>query len=176
MALFSLRGVAPDMAPSGLCYVAESAVVVGKVKIKAGASIWFGVVARGDNEWIEIGERSNVQDNSVLHTDPGYPCTIGKNCTIGHNAIIHGCTIGDNTLIGMGAILMNGAQVGSNCIIGAGALVGERKVVADGTLVVGSPARELRKTDEAAIAHIAMSADVYFNRWQVYASELTRIS
>jgi carbonic anhydrase/acetyltransferase-like protein (isoleucine patch superfamily) len=161
MIAFSLRGDQPDMAPSNLCYVADTAVVIGKVRIKAGASIWFGAVLRGDNEWIEVGERTNVQDNCILHTDPGF---------------LHGCSIGNDTLIGMGAIVLNGARVGSNCIVGAGALVGEGKIVADNTLVVGSPARELRRTDEAAVKMIAKSAEVYFNRWQVYASSLRRIS
>ena len=176
MIAFSLRGDQPDMAPSNLCYVADTAVVIGKVRIKAGASIWFGAVLRGDNEWIEVGERTNVQDNCILHTDPGFPLAIGNGCTVGHGAILHGCSIGNNTLIGMGAIVLNGARVGSNCIVGAGALVGEGKIVADNTLVVGSPARELRRTDEAAVKMIAKSAEVYFNRWQVYASSLRRIS
>jgi carbonic anhydrase/acetyltransferase-like protein (isoleucine patch superfamily) len=106
MPLFSLGGEKPDMAPSEHCYVAETAVVIGKVRIKTGASIWFGAVLRGDNEWIDIGERANVQDNCTLHTDPGYPLTVGDGCTIGHNAILHGCSVGKNTLIGMGAILL----------------------------------------------------------------------
>jgi carbonic anhydrase/acetyltransferase-like protein (isoleucine patch superfamily) len=129
-------------------------------------------VLRGDNEWIEIGERSNIQDNCTLHTDPGYPLTVGVGCTIGHNAILHGCSIGNNTLIGMGAILLNGAQIGSNCVVGAGALVAENKTVPDNTLVVGSPARKLRDNDEAAVRLIAQAAEIYFNRWQNYAANL----
>jgi carbonic anhydrase/acetyltransferase-like protein (isoleucine patch superfamily) len=175
MPLFSLRGQNPDMAPAGSCWVAETAVVIGKVRIKAGVSVWFGAVLRGDNEWIEIGERSNIQDNCTLHTDPGFPLTVGEGCTIGHNAILHGCSIGNNTLVGMGAILLNGAQIGSNCIIGAGALVGEKKTVPDNTLVVGSPARKLRDNDEAAVKLIAKSAEIYFNRWQNYAANLKPI-
>ena len=131
MPVFSLFDQAPDMAPPDRCYVAETAIVIGKVRIKAGASLWFGAVLRGDNEWIEIGERTNIQDNCTLHTDPGFPLTVGSGVTVGHNAILHGCLIGNNTLIGMGAIVMNGAQVGSNCIIGAGALVAEKAVVPD---------------------------------------------
>jgi carbonic anhydrase/acetyltransferase-like protein (isoleucine patch superfamily) len=176
MALFSLRGQGPDIAPSDACYVADSAVVIGKVRIKAGASVWFGAVLRGDNEWIEIGERSNVQDNCTLHTDPGFPLTIAEGCTIGHNAILHGCSIGKNTLIGMGAIILNGAQVGSNCIVGAGALIGERKAVPDNTLVVGSPARKVRDNDETAAKLVARAAEIYFSRWQDYAGGLKRIS
>jgi carbonic anhydrase/acetyltransferase-like protein (isoleucine patch superfamily) len=175
MPLFSLRGQNPDMAPAGSCWVAETAVVIGKVRIKAGVSVWFGAVLRGDNEWIEIGERSNIQDNCTLHTDPGFPLTVGEGCTIGHNAILHGCSIGNNTLVGMGAILLNGALIGSNCIIGAGALVGEKKTVPDNTLVVGSPARKLRDNDEAAVKLIAKSAEIYFNRWQNYAANLKPI-
>jgi carbonic anhydrase/acetyltransferase-like protein (isoleucine patch superfamily) len=175
MPFFSLRGEKPDMAPLDHCYVAETAVVIGRVRIKIGASIWFGTVLRGDNEWIEIGERTNIQDNCTLHTDPGFPLTVGDGCTIGHNAILHGCLIGNNTLIGMGAILLNGAQIGSNCVVGAGALVGEKMIVADNTLVVGSPARKVRNIDEATVKLIERSAEIYFKRWQTYASTLKRI-
>jgi carbonic anhydrase/acetyltransferase-like protein (isoleucine patch superfamily) len=175
MPLFSLRGENPDVAPPDQCYVVESAIVIGRVRIKAGASIWYGAVLRGDNEWIEIGERTNIQDNCTLHTDPGYPLTVGPGCTIGHNAILHGCSIGKNTLIGMGAIVLNGAQVGDNCVIGAGALVGERKVIPDNTVAVGSPARKLRDTDEATSKFNERSAEIYFKRWQTYRSELKRI-
>jgi carbonic anhydrase/acetyltransferase-like protein (isoleucine patch superfamily) len=132
-------------------------------------------VLRGDNEWIEIGERTNIQDNCTLHTDPGYPLTVGPGCTIGHNATLHGCSIGKNTLIGMGAILLNGAQIGDNCVIGAGTLVGERKVIPDNTVVVGSPARKIRDADEAAIMFNERSAEIYFKRWQTYASTSKRI-
>jgi len=172
MPLFSLRGQSPDMAPAGELWVAPTAVVIGKVRMKAGASVWFGAVLRGDNEWIEIGERSNIQDNCTLHTDPGFPLTVGEGCTIGHNAILHGCSIGKNTLVGMGAIILNGARIGSNCIVGAGALVAENKTVPDNTLVVGSPARKLRDNDEAAAKLIATAAEIYFNRWQNYAANL----
>ena len=176
MPLYSLRDEKPDMAPPDRCYVADTAVVIGKVRIRIGASVWFGAIVRGDNEWIDIGERTNIQDNCTLHTDPGFPLTIGHGCTIGHNAILHGCSIGDNTLIGMGAILLNGSRVGSNCVVGAGALIGERKVIPDNALVVGSPARKIRDNDDATIKLIERSAEVYFNRWQTYASSLKRIS
>jgi carbonic anhydrase/acetyltransferase-like protein (isoleucine patch superfamily) len=175
MALFSLSGQLPE-GPAGLCYVAENAVVIGRVRLKRGASVWFNAVLRGDNEWIEIGERSNVQDNCTLHTDPGYPLTLGEGCTVGHNAVLHGCTIGNNTLIGMGAIVMNGARVGANCIIGAGALVGENKTVPDNSLFVGSPARKLRDVDDATRSGIAKAAEIYFLRWQDYAANLKRVS
>jgi len=176
MSLFSLFGVEPDVAPAGQYYVADNATVIGKVRLKAGASVWFGAVLRGDNEWIEIGSRSNVQDNCTMHTDPGFPLTVGEGSTVGHNAILHGCTVGNNTLIGMGAILLNGATVGSNCLIGAGALLRENMIVPDNSLVVGSPARVLRTIDDKATKLIARAAESYFERSQIYASSLKRIS
>lgn len=176
MPVFSFDGDEPDIAPADQCYVADNAVLIGRVRIKPGASIWFGAVLRGDNEWIEIGSRSNIQDNCTLHTDPGFPLTVGEECTVGHNVILHGCTIGKNTLVGMGSIVMNGAQVGSNCIIGAGALIREKAVIPDNTLVVGSPARKVRDLDEAAAKMIGQAADIYFQRWQAYAGSLRRIS
>jgi len=176
MPVFSLQGQSPDMAPAGRCYIAETAVLIGKVRIKAGASIWFGSVLRGDNEWIEIGGRSNIQDNCTLHTDPGFPLTVGEGSTVGHNAILHGCTIGNNSLIGMGAIVMNGARIGANCIVGAGALIKEQMIVPDNALVVGSPARKIRDNDESAIKLIAHAAETYFKRWQHYASELKPVA
>ncbi len=172
MPVFSLAGQQPDIAPADRCYLAETAVLIGKVRIKIGASVWFGAVLRGDNEWIEIGERSNVQDNCVLHTDPGFPLVVGRGCTVGHGAILHGCSIGDNTLIGMGAIVMNGAQIGTNCIVGAGTLIGEKKIVPDNSLVVGSPMRKIRETDPAGAEMIAQAAEIYFQRWQRCAVEL----
>lgn len=175
MPLFSLRGEKPDMAPLDHCYIAETAVVIGKVRVKIGASIWFGAVLRGDNEWIEIGERTNVQDNCTLHTDPGYPLAVGRGCTIGHNAILHGCTIGKNSLVGMGAILLNGAKIGDNCVVGAGSLVRENQVIPGNAVVVGSPARKVRDVDDAIIKFNELSAEIYFNRWQTYAATLKRI-
>jgi carbonic anhydrase/acetyltransferase-like protein (isoleucine patch superfamily) len=173
MPVFSVFDQAPEMPPPDQCYVAETAIVIGRVRIKAGASLWFGAVLRGDNEWIEIGERTNIQDNCTLHTDPGFPLTVGSGVTVGHNAILHGCLIGNNTLIGMGAVVMNGAQVGSNCIVGAGALVAEKAVVPDNA--VGSPARKIRDNDDATIRLIEYSAEVYFKRWQAYAESFKRI-
>jgi carbonic anhydrase/acetyltransferase-like protein (isoleucine patch superfamily) len=170
--IYELDGEKPVLPDEGRYWVAASASVIGKVRLKTDCSVWFGAVLRGDNEWIEIGERSNIQDNCTLHTDPGYPLTVGVGCTIGHNAILHGCSIGNNTLIGMGAILLNGARIGSNCVVGAGALVAENKAVPDNTLVVGSPARKLRDNDEAAVKMIAQAAEIYFNRWQNYAANL----
>ena len=145
------------------------------MRLKSGASVWFGAVKRGDYEWSVVGERSNVQDNCTLHTDPGFPLVIGANCTVGHNVILHGCTIGDGTLIGMHSTVMNGARIGANCIVGAGALVKEGAVVPDNTLVVGSPARHVRSLDEAALRLLASAADVYYQRGLDYAANLRRV-
>ena len=175
MPIYELDGQRPELPDSGLHWIAESAVVIGRVRLKREASIWFGAVLRGDNEWIEVGERSQVQDNATLHTDPGFPLVIGANCVIGHNVILHGCSIGDNSLIGMGAILLNGARIGRNCLVGAGALVTEGKAFADSSLIVGSPARAIRAVDEAAVEQIRAGADIYVRRWQQYAQGLNRI-
>ena len=130
------------------------------------ASIWFGAVIRGDNEWITIGENSNVQDGAVLHTDPGLQLRVGQNCTIGHKAILHGCEVGDNTLIGMGAVILNRAKIGSNCLIGANALITEGKVIPDNSLVMGQPG-------EDTIAGLTRSAAGYVRNWQRFARGLT---
>ena len=122
MAIYELDGQAPELPADGDCFVADTATVAGKIRMHKGSSIWFGAVLRGDNEWIELGENSNIQDNCTCHTDPGFPLTIGKNCTIGHNVILHGCTIEDGALIGMGAIVMNGARIRRGCVVGAGAV------------------------------------------------------
>ena len=161
MSIYELNGVAPVFPEDGDYWVAPSADLIGNVTLKSGASFWYGAVARGDNEPIVIGEGSNVQEHSMLHTDPGFPLTIGKNCTIGHRAIIHGCTIGDNSLVGMGAIILNGAKIGNNCLIGAGALVSEGKEIPDGSLVLGMPGKVVRELDEVAKATLQKSAEVY---------------
>ena len=150
---------APQIAASS--YVAPSADIIGWVEIGDQASVWFNCVLRGDNELIHIGNRSNVQDCSVMHTDPGLPLTIGAGCTIGHAAIVHGCTIGDNTLIGMGATVLNGAKIGANCLVGANALVTEGKEFPDGSLIVGAPAKAVRTLDAAAIEGLRTSAARY---------------
>jgi carbonic anhydrase/acetyltransferase-like protein (isoleucine patch superfamily) len=137
--------------------------------------VWFGAVLRGDNEWIEIGERSQIQDNCVLHTDPGFPLTIGSNCVIGHLVMLHGCTVGDNTLIGMGAVLLNGSKIGNNSLVGAGAVVTEGKSFPDNSLIVGAPARVIRTLDDKAVQMIRGGADVYVRRGQLYRGKLKRI-
>ena len=175
MPIFELAGVAPEFPADGQYWIAETAVVIGRVRLKSQASVWWGAVLRGDNEWIEIGERSQVQDNSTLHTDPGFPLTIGRGCVIGHNVVLHGCTVGDGSLIGMGAILLNGARIGANSIVGAGAVVTEGKTFPDNSLVVGAPARVIRTLDDKAAEMIAMGADIYVRRWKHYAGALNRI-
>ena len=172
MPIYELDGIGPEFPGDGSYWIAETAVVIGKVRLKQNTSIWFGAVLRGDNEWIELGERSQIQDNSTLHTDPGFPMVIGSNCVIGHNVILHGCTIGANSLIGMGAILLNGARIGANCLVGAGALVTEGKTFPDQSLIVGAPARAVRKLDEEAIKKIAGAADIYVRRFKQYAKGL----
>jgi carbonic anhydrase/acetyltransferase-like protein (isoleucine patch superfamily) len=175
MPIYELDGVKPEFPGDGRYWIADTAVVIGKVRLKPDASVWFGAVLRGDNEWIELGERSQIQDNATLHTDPGFPMVIGASCVIGHNTILHGCTIGDNCLIGMGAILLNGAKIGAGSLVGAGALVTEGKTFPDNSLIVGSPARVVRTLDDKAHAMIAGGADIYVRRWQRYAKGLTRI-
>ncbi|HEY4922260.1 MAG TPA: gamma carbonic anhydrase family protein [Xanthobacteraceae bacterium] len=175
MAIYELDGIAPEFPGDGSYWVAESAVVIGKVRMRRETSIWFGAVLRGDNEWIELGDRSQIQDNATLHTDPGFPMVIGANCVIGHNVILHGCVIGDNCLIGMGAILLNGSKIGAGSLVGAGALVTEGKTFPENSLIVGSPARAVRTLDDKAHAMIAHGADVYVRRYQRYAKGLKRI-
>ena len=136
MTLYALDGNAPETPADEDFWIAPDANVIGKVVLESGASIWFGATLRGDNEVIRIGKGSNVQENTVMHTDMGCPLTIGENCTIGHKAMLHGCTIGDNSLVGMGATILNGAKIGKNCLIGAGALITENKVIPDGSLVM----------------------------------------
>jgi len=139
MPVYSLDGVAPKLADDA--YVAPGAQLMGNVEMEAGSSVWFGAVLRGDNDLIKIGARSNIQDNSVLHTDPGMPLTIGEGVTVGHQVMLHGCSIGDNTLIGIGSTILNGTKIGKNCIIGAHTLIAEGKDIPDGSLVIGSPGR-----------------------------------
>lgn len=175
MAIFELDGQAPELPGEGEYWIADNATVIGRVRMKKDSSIWFGAVLRGDNEWIELGERSQIQDNATLHTDPGFPMVIGSNCVIGHNVILHGCTIGDNSLVGMGAIMLNGAKIGKNCLVGAGAVVTEGKEFPDNSLIVGSPARIIRSIDEKLSAMIRGGADVYVRRSKQYAKGLKKI-
>lgn len=172
MAIHALDGISPELPGAGNYWIAPSADVMGRVRLLKDASIWFGAVLRGDNEWIEVGEGSNVQDNCVLHTDMGAPLAIGRDCTIGHKAILHGCTIGDNTLIGMGAIVLNHAKVGRNCLVGAGAVITERKEIPDNALVVGAPGKVIREIDAEGAAKILRSAENYVRNWKRFAAAL----
>lgn len=170
--LYELDGVAPRTPEDGDYWVAPGARVIGNVDLKSGSSVWFNATIRGDNETIEVGEGSNVQDGAVLHTDPGCPLVIGPNCTVGHQAILHGCTIGEGSLIGMGATVLNGAKIGKNCLVGANALVTEGKEFPDGSLIVGAPAKAVRRLDEAAIAGLGESALHYRDNMRRFRSGL----
>ena len=172
MTAYALDGVSPELPEEGQYWIAPSASVIGRVKLERFASVWFGAVIRGDNELITIGENSNIQDGAVMHTDPGLPLTVGKGCTIGHKAILHGCTIGDNTLVGMGAVILNRAKIGRNCLIGANALITEGKEIPDNSLVMGQPGKIVGQIDEAAAARLTKSAEGYVRNWQRYAKGL----
>ncbi|SHG30924.1 gamma carbonic anhydrase family protein [Cognatishimia maritima] len=174
MTLYALDGVTPQISEDS--WVAPDANLIGDVVLEAGASVWFGATLRGDNEVIHVGAGSNIQENSVLHTDMGYPLTIGAGCTIGHKAMLHGCTIGENSLIGMGATVLNGAKIGKNCLIGANALITEGKEIPDGSLVMGAPGKVVRQLDDAAIEGLRKSAEGYQNNMRRFKSGLVTLS
>lgn len=173
MAIFALNNVAPQL-PAGFFWVADSACVIGDVVIGTDASIWFGSVLRGDNEPITIGDGTNIQDQCMLHTDPGFPITIGAGCTVGHRVTLHGCTVGKNSLIGMSATILNGAKIGDNCLIGAGALVTEGKEIPDNSVAVGVPAKVRRTVDAAAAAELTAAAAHYVANARRFAAGLKR--
>ena len=153
-------------------FIAPNASIIGDVEIHENASIWFNVVIRADNDKVIVGENSNIQDGSVLHIDPGFPLTIGKNVTIGHKAMLHGCTIGENSLIGINAVVLNGAKIGKNCLIGANALIPERMEIPDGSMVLGSPGKIKRQLSEQEIKMLQLSAAHYVQNGQRYESGL----
>ncbi|MGV6840531.1 MAG: gamma carbonic anhydrase family protein [Planktomarina sp.] len=171
--IYALDGIAPELPETDDYWIAPGAHVIGNVRIGAQTSIWFGATLRGDMEHIALGDGSNVQENAVLHTDEGFPLVIGENCTIGHSAIVHGCRIGDQTLIGMGATVLNGAQIGKNCLIGANALVTEGKVIPDGSLVIGAPAKVVRELTVDEIAKLHLSALSYQRHMRQFKNGLT---
>ena len=157
---------------SGDNWVAPNAVVIGDVTLEKNTSIWFNATLRGDIENIRIGEGSNVQDGSVLHTDPGYPLKVGKDVTVGHLVMLHGCTIGDNSLIGIGAVILNNAKIGKNCIIGAKSLITENKQIPDSSLVVGSPGKIVRTVTDEEDQHIKQNAEHYQKNWKNYSKSI----
>ena len=153
-------------------WVADNATVIGSVVLENNASVWFNVVIRGDNDVITIGENSNIQDGSVLHTDPGVKLTVGKNVTVGHKVMLHGCTIGDNSLIGINSVILNGAKIGKNCLIGANSLIPEGKEIPDGSLVMGSPGKVVRELSAEQQKGLEMSAMSYVNNFKRFKKDL----
>ena len=174
MTLYSLGSHTP-LLPQDFFWIAPSAAVIGRVRLGAEASVWFGATVRGDVEDISIGAGSNIQDNAVLHADPGFALRIGRKCTIGHAAIVHGCTIGDNSLVGMGATVLNGATIGANCLIGANALVTEGKTIPDGSLVMGAPGKVVRQLTAEEIAGLTRSADHYIRNARTFSEQLRAV-
>lgn len=173
MALLELDGIAPRLAAGA--WVAETAQVIGDVALAEDSSVWWGVIVRGDSESIRIGRRCNVQDGSVLHADPGQPLVLGDGVSIGHQAMVHGCSIGENTLIGIQAVVLNGAKIGRNCLVGAGALVTEGKEFADGSMILGSPAKAVRQLTPEQIDGLKAIAQHYVDNAKRYASGLRRV-
>lgn len=172
MPIYRLGERVPNTPAPDRFWVAPDANVIGSVTLGEDVGIWFGATLRGDNETITVGRGTNIQEGVMVHSDPGFPATIGQDCTIGHCAIIHGCTIGDNSLVGMGATILNGAKIGKNCLIGANALVTEGKEFPDNSLIVGSPARAIRTLDDEAVAGLKRSAEKYVGNWKRFAEEL----
>ena len=175
MPIYSLHGKEPWLPPENRYWIAPNATLVGDVRLLEDASVWFGAVLRGDNERITIGARSNVQDLCVLHTDMGFPLTVGEDCVIGHNVTLHGCAIGDGSLIGMGAVILNGARIGKGCLVGARALITEHKVYPDHSLIVGAPAKAVKTLDAEALRDLPKGAAHYVENWRRFASGLKRI-
>jgi carbonic anhydrase/acetyltransferase-like protein (isoleucine patch superfamily) len=174
VALYQLGDDAPQLAADA--WVADSAQLIGRVRMAQGASIWFGAVLRGDNEWISIGARSNVQECSVLHTDIGFPLTLGDEVTVGHQVMLHGCTVGDGSLIGIQAVVLNGARIGKNCLVGAGSVVTEGKEFPDNVLILGSPAKVVRELSPEQAARLRRSADFYVDNARRFRTTLKKIA
>jgi carbonic anhydrase/acetyltransferase-like protein (isoleucine patch superfamily) len=172
MNVYSLGDKNPQLPPEGEYWVAPTATVVGDVILKPGASVWFGAVVRGDNDPITIGRDTNIQDGSVLHSDPGEPLTIGDGVTVGHMVMLHSCEIGDNTLIGIGAVVLGRARIGRNCLIGANALITEGKVIPDNSLVMGQPGKVVRELEPGQIEALKASAAHYVQNWKRYVADL----
>jgi carbonic anhydrase/acetyltransferase-like protein (isoleucine patch superfamily) len=173
--IFALGDERPELDDAGH-FIADSAALIGKVRLLAGASVWFSAVLRGDNEWITVGRNSNIQDGSILHTDHGCPLTIGANVTVGHRVMLHGCSIGDGSLIGIGSTVLNNARIGRQCMVGAHSLVTEGKTFPDGVLILGSPARIIRDLTDAERQQLRESANVYVSNSQRYLKDLRTIA
>jgi carbonic anhydrase/acetyltransferase-like protein (isoleucine patch superfamily) len=176
MPVYAIGDAAPVLPQDGDYWIAPNAMVMGRVILKRQASVWFGVTIRGDNDPITIGERSNVQDGSVLHTDEGVPLEIGNDVTIGHMVMLHGCTIGDGSLIGIGSIVLNGAKIGKGCLVGANSLITENKVFPDGVMIMGSPARVVRELSDMESKRLELSAAHYVANWKRYLRDLKPLS
>jgi carbonic anhydrase/acetyltransferase-like protein (isoleucine patch superfamily) len=174
MALYQLEDDSPEVHPSA--WVADTAQAIGRVALAEASRLWFGAIARGDNERITIGRGSNVQDGCVLHTDIGQPLTLGENVTVGHQVVLHGCTVGDGSLIGIQSVVLNGARIGRNCLVGAGSLVTEGKEFPDGSLILGRPAKAVRPLEPHEIARLAGNAAIYRAHAARYASGLKKLS
>lgn len=175
MPIYALGDWNPELPPDGDYWVAPDAVLIGRVRLLKGASVWFGAIVRGDNDWITIGENSNVQDNSVIHTDPGQPTIIGNNVTVGHKVILHSTNVGNNSLIGMGSTLLNRSKIGNNCLVGANSLISEGKEFPDGSMILGAPARTVRALSEPQFAMLKMSADIYVRNHRRFREQLKQI-
>lgn len=176
MAIYSLNGLEPNLPANGRFWIAPDAHVIGHVNLAEEVGIWFGAVLRGDNEPITIGARTNIQEGVLMHTDMGFPLTLGADCTIGHHAVLHGCQIGDKVVIGMGATVLNGSRIGANSLVGAGALVTEGKTFESGMLILGSPAKAVRALTPSEIDRIDASSRAYVANWQRFERHLCRLN
>jgi carbonic anhydrase/acetyltransferase-like protein (isoleucine patch superfamily) len=172
MSLYELDGIGVTTPGEARCWVAPTAVVIGNVILEEDSSVWFGTVIRGDNEPIRIGARSNVQEGCVLHTDPGFPLTVGPDCTVGHMVMLHGCTIGRDSLIGIGSIILNGAKIGEECLVGANTLIAEGKEIAPRSMVLGSPGRIVRQLTDEDVKRFSGAAGRYVANWKRFAAGL----
>ncbi len=168
---YSLDGVRVETEDDAY-WIAPTAVLIGNIKLRRNASVWWNAVLRGDNEPITVGEGANIQDGCVLHTDPGFPLTVGKDVTVGHLVMLHGCTIGDGSLVGIGSVILNGARIGRNCLIGAKAFIGEGKEIPDNSVVLGAPGKIVRTMDPDQAAKLAEPANRYVANWQRYKAGL----
>lgn len=174
MAVYQLEDAVPEL--HATAWVADSAQVIGRVRMGLGSSVWYGAVLRGDNEWITLGARANVQESSVLHTDPGFPLTLGEDVTVGHQAMLHGCTVGDGSLIGIQAVVLNGAKIGKNCLVGAGSIVTEGKEFPDNSMILGAPAKWVKELSPEQVNRLKVAAAHYVQNAQRHRTQLKKIA